>query len=178
LPFWKGCDAIGYPFGSVFKLLLVTGQRREEVAGMRWHELDLPGRVWNIPGARTKNSRPHIVHLSDLAMAIIQGLPRFKPVAGRDFVFSTKGDVSVSGFSYAQRRFPMPSADWTLHDLRRTLTTGMASLGVAPHICDRCLNHISGQITGVAAIYNRFAYLDERKAALEAWGKWLVELTA
>jgi integrase len=174
--FWKGCDTIGWPFGPCFQLLLVTGQRREEVAGMRWHELDLAGRVWNIPSARTKNSRPHIVHLSDLAMSIIQGLPRFKPIAGRGFVFSTKGDVSISGFSYAKDRIVMPAEDWTLHDLRRTITTGMASLGVAPHVADRVLNHISGQITGVAAIYNRFAYLEERKGALEVWGRFLTGL--
>jgi integrase len=132
IAFWKGCGEIGYPFGPVFKLLAVTGQRREEVAGMRWSELDLVNRTWNIPGARTKNGRPHIVHLSDLAMAIIAEVPRFKPVAGKDFVFSTKGDVSVRGFDYAKNRMVMPADDWTLHDLRRTVTTGMASLGIPP----------------------------------------------
>ena len=174
--FWAGCDFIGYPFGPVFKLLAVTGQRREEVAGMRWTELDVVNRTWNIPGARTKNSRPHIVHLSDLAMSIIDKLPRFKPIGAKDFVFSTKGDVSVSGFDYAKKRITTPADDWTLHDLRRTVTTGMASLGIPPHVADRVLNHIEGQISGVAAVYNRFAYLEERKAALEAWGRWLAGL--
>ena len=70
----------------------------------------------------------------------------------------------------------MPSTDWTLHDLRRTVTTGMAGLGVAPHVADRVLNHQSGTISGVAAVYNRFAYLEERKEALEAWGRWLAGL--
>jgi integrase len=168
--FWQGCDIIGWPFGPCFKLLLVTGQRREEVAGLRWSELDLVNKVWNLPASRTKNGKAHTIHLSDLAMSILNSLPRFKPVAGRDFVFSTKGDVSISGFDYAKNRLGMTTDHWTLHDLRRTVTTGMAGLGIAPHVADRVLNHTSGTISGVAAVYNRFAYLEERKAALAAWG--------
>jgi integrase len=177
IAFWKGCgETLGYPFGPCFRLLVCTGQRREEVAGMRWSELDLEAKTWNIPGARTKNGRPHIVHLSELALSIIEGLPRFKPIAGKDFGFSTKGDVSISGFDYAKNRLTMPASNWTLHDLRRTVTTGMARLGIPPHIADRVLNHQNGTINGVAAVYNRFAYLEERKAALEAWGQFLADL--
>jgi integrase len=176
--FWQGCQTIGWPFGPLFKLLLVTGQRREEVAGLRWSELDLEGRIWHIPGTRTKNGKANDVHLSDLAVSIIKGLPRFKPLPGKDFVFSTRGDTSVSGFHYAKTRLDetMPATDWTLHDLRRTITTGMAGLKIPPHVADRVLNHQSGTISGVAAVYNRFAYLEERKEALEAWGRWLAEL--
>jgi integrase len=159
-------------------LLLVTGQRREEVAGLFWSELDLVNQVWNLPATRTKNGKAHIVHLSALAMSILNSLPRFKPVAGKDFVFSTKGDVSISGFDYAKNRLGMTADHWTLHDLRRTVTTGMASLGIAPHVADRVLNHQSGTINGVAAVYNRFAYSEERKAALAAWGARLAALVA
>jgi integrase len=178
IAFWRGCEALGWPFGPLFELLLVTGQRREEVAGLRWSELDLAAKVWHLPGSRTKNSRPHDVHLSALALSIIDELPVIKPLAGKpDFVFSTRGDTSVSGFAFAKAKI-MPGVDWRLHDLRRTATTGLARLGVAPHVADRVLNHQSGTISGVAAVYNRFSYLEERKEALEKWGGFLSGLTA
>jgi integrase len=182
IAFWKGCDQIGWPFGQVMQLLLVTAQRREEVAGLRWSELDLVGKVWHLPGNRTKNSRPNDIHLSALAFSIIEGLPRLKALPGKpDFVFTTKGDVSVSGFDYAKTRVSagMPSGpDWRIHDLRRTATTGMAKLRIAPHIADLVLNHRSGSISGVAAVYNRFQYSEERREALELWGSWLADLVS
>jgi integrase len=177
--FWAGCHELGWPFGVIFQLMLATAQRRNEVAGLRWSELDLEGRVWHLPGSRTKNSRPHDVHLSDLALGIIQALPRFVPSPGRpDFMFSITGNAPVNGFAYAKSNLDefMPTPGWRLHDLRRTVTTGMARLKVEPHIADKVLNHQSGTISGVAAVYNRFAYLDERKEALEVWGRFLAGL--
>lgn len=178
--FWHGCDQIGWPFGPVFQLLLVTAQRRTEVAQMRWSELDLDARIWHLPGSRTKNSRAHDVHLSDLALAIIEGLPRFNAARGKpDFVFSTNGQAAVSGYGLAKSRLDraMKAAEpWRLHDLRRTATTGMARLGIPPHVADRVLNHQSGTIRGVAAVYNRFQYLDERRDALEEWGRFVARL--
>jgi integrase len=137
ISFWRGCGDLGWPFGPIFRLLLLTAQRRNEVAGMRWSELDLDGKVWHLPGSRTKSSRPHDVHLSDLAIDIIQALPRFVPSPGRpDFLFSSKGDVAVSGFAYAKSNLDevMPATDGRLHDLRRTVTTGLARLKIQPPV--------------------------------------------
>jgi integrase len=196
--FWNACDDIGWPFGPMFKLLLVTAQRRSEVAGLRWSELKLADRQWVIPRERAKNDREHVVHLSDLAGEIIEALPRFarernggegKGTEG-DLVFTTTGETHVSGYSKAKERLntrmlellrsdladtgeDAAIREWTLHDLRRTATTGMAKLNIAPHVVDRILNHVSGTIRGVAAVYNRHAYIEERKAALEGWSRYV-----
>src|SRR5207249_8203336 len=119
------------------------------------------------------NGKPHIVHLSAVAIEIIELVPR---ITGQDLLFSGNGKTPVSGFSSAKDRLDVLMGSdqaWTLHDLRRTATTGMARLGIAPHVADRVLNHTAGTIRGVAAIYNRFEYLEERKAALEAWGRFV-----
>ena len=177
--FWNATGQIGNPFAPLFRLMLLTAQREGEVAGLRWGELDLTTQAWTIPGLRTKNRKPHIVPLSSAAFEIIGALPR---VDGQDLLFSRTGVTPPSGFSRAKRRLDaLITADnvtseiepWVLHDLRRTATTGMARLGVAPHVADRVLNHIAGTIRGVAAVYNRFEYLRERKAALEAWGRFV-----
>jgi integrase len=184
--FWVGCDQLGWPFGPMFKLLLLTAQRRDEVGGMRWGELDLEKRIWTIPRERAKSDRAHVVHLSAPAVEIIEALPRTG-----ELVFSTTGVTAVSGYSRAKERIDElmtaglrqksgnPEAEiapWILHDLRRTATTGMAKLGIAPHVVDKVLNHSAGAIRGVAAVYNRHAYLEERKAALEAWGRYVESL--
>jgi len=205
--FWNGCEEIGWPFGPIARLLLLTAQRRDEVSKMSWTEIDLAKGVWTIPAARAKNSRAHEVHLSAGALAVLKSLPGLH----RGLVFSVTGDDAVSGFSRAKERLDaamlrlrrrelgLPEADeelrrhldipkrkplpveiphWTFHDLRRTAVTKMAEdLKIAPHIVDKILNHASGTIRGVAAIYNRAQYLDERRAALEAWSNWIVALT-
>jgi integrase len=182
--FWCGTGQLGNPFGAMFRLLLLSAQRESEVAGMRWSEIDQNSGVWQIPGSRAKNGKPHIVHLSDLASQIIESVPR---IAGQDLLFSGSGKTPVSGFSGAKARLdPLMTralqegqqkdtalAAWVLHDLRRTAVTGMARLGISPHVADRVLNHQGGTIRGVAAIYNRFEYLEERKAALQSWGRYM-----
>jgi integrase len=183
--FWQASDEIGWPFGPLAKLLLLTAQRRDEVAGMEWREIDLVKRVWTIPRHKAKNDRVHEVQLSDAALDVLRSLPR----VGDGLVFTTTGETPVSGFSKAKRRLDElmleakqaevgtrkgdAIAGWTLHDLRRTAATGMAQMNFPPHVVDKVLNHVSGTIRGVAAVYNRFAYLDERRAALEAWGNYL-----
>jgi integrase len=201
--FWVGCEKLGWPFAPLFKLLLLTAQRRDEVGAMRWRELDLERSVWTIPRERAKNGRAHEVHLSDLSIKVIEALPLIAaPGTGdrvareAEFVFTTNGRNPASGFSKAkdrvdehmlsQLRIELAQAgkeasqavvgEWILHDLRRTAATGMAALNVAPHVVDRILNHVSGTIRGVAAVYNRHAYIDERKAALEAWSRYLESL--
>jgi integrase len=183
--FWFGCEGLGWPFGPLFKLLLLTGQRREEVGGMRWSELNLEKRIWTIPAERAKSDRVHIVHLSDLAIEVIESIPRTG-----DLVFSSTGSTPVSGYSRAKERIDSlmtkqvrertgnPDAriaDWILHDLRRTAATGMAGLEIAPHVVDKILNH-SAIIRGIALIYNKHEYEKERRAALEAWGRYIEAL--
>ena len=174
---WAAADKIGYPFGPFFKLLILTGQRRNEVAGMRLDELDLAAKVWLIPGWRTKNGEPHVVHLSALALEIIAGLP--KPRGG--LLFTTNGKTAISGFSRAKiildRECHVPN--WVPHDLRRTLVTACCDdLKVRHEVADKVINHRSGIIRGVAAVYQRAEFLDERRRALEDWGQHVGQIVA
>ena len=155
------------PYGAIVEVLALTGQRRAEAARMSWDEVDLDHRVWTLPGARTKNDKPHIVQLSDPAVLVIGAQPR----RGR-FVFSRNGATPVGDFSSQKRRLDdlCGVSHWRLHDLRRTTVSGMASLGVAPHVADKILNHVAGTISGVAAVYQRHEFLKERGDALERWG--------
>ena len=154
-------------YGGIVELLALTGQRREEVARLAWEELDLGRRVWTIPKERTKNAKPHVVHLSDEAIAVLER--RQKQGA---HVFALHGGKPFQEFSFAKRKLDAVSGvtGWRLHDLRRTCVSGMARLGVAPHVADKILNHQSGTISGVAAVYQRHEFLRERKDALERWG--------
>lgn len=186
---WRACDEIEWPFGPLVKLVLLTAQRRDEVASLEWSELDLKKRLWTMPREKAKNDRAHEVQLSDLALELLNSIPRI----GHNLVFTSTGTTPVSGFSRAKRRLDAamvaakheelgakcePIAKWTLHDLRRTAATGIARLNFPPHVIDRLLNHLSGAIRGVAAVYNRFEYIDERRAALEAWGRYVSNLIA
>ncbi|RWO21739.1 site-specific integrase [Mesorhizobium sp.] len=185
--FWKATEGFGYPFGSVWQMLLLTGQRREEVAGAVRKEFLLSGDKpsWLIPRERSKNGNEHLVPLSADAVAILERLPK---VSG-GFLFTTTGTTSVSGYSKAKKRLDaamleiagkeadargadpaqVEIPEWRLHDLRRTAASGMAALGFAVHVVEAVLNHKSGKISGVAAVYNRHEYADEKRAALTAW---------
>jgi integrase len=147
--------------------LVLTGQRREEAAGLSWDELDLAQRIWTIPKARTKNAKTHLVHLSTQALAVLMRASRKGPL-----VFTPLGTKSFQDFTHAKRRLDQLSgvSGWRLHDLRRTCVSGMARLGVAPHVADKILNHQSGTISGVAAVYQRHDFLGERRTAVEKWG--------
>jgi integrase len=169
----KATRQIDGPYGGIVELLALTGQRREEVAQLTWNELDLARHTWTLPASRTKNGKPHIVHLSKEAIAVLMGRPRL----GR-FVFSVSGGKPFQSFSAAKLELDMLSgvSDWRLHDLRRTCVSGMARLGIAPHVADKVLNHQTGTISGVAAVYQRHDFLAERKDALERWGAHIVSL--
>ena len=166
---WHAADHVGFPMGPITELLILTGQRRGEVAGMRWQEIDFDRATWSIPSERTKNKRPHTIPLAPFAIAIIRALPRIND----RLVFPARGSETeiVSGYSKLKPKLEALANvnDWTLHDLRRTAATGLARLGVAPHVVERILNHTSGTFAGVAGVYNRFGYLDEMRAALEVW---------
>lgn len=170
----KAARQIGGAYGGIVELLALTGQRREEVAQMTWDELDLEKRVWTLPGTRTKNGKPHIVHLSEPATRVIVARPK-----RATYVF-TAGHKAFSAFSPSKPKLDEHAevSGWRLHDLRRTVVSGMARLGVPPHVADKILNHASGTISGVAAVYQRHEFLEERKIALERWGVHIEEITS
>jgi integrase len=163
----RAARQLGGPYGAIVEVLALTGQRRDEVARMSWDEVDLERRIWTLPAARTKNDKPHTVQLPDLAVAVIGAQPR----SGR-LVFSRNGVARIGDFSDQKRRLDnlCGVSHWRLHDLRRTMVSGMARLGVAPHVADKILNHVAGTISGVAAVYQRHEFLKERRDALERWG--------
>jgi integrase len=158
---------IGGPYGDIVEVLALTGQRREEVARCTWDEIDLKTRTWKLSSDRTKNAKSHEVHLSDPVIAVLSRAQK----QGK-FVFSRSGDNSFQDFSSAKREIDDLSGviGWRLHDLRRTCVSGMARLGVAPHVADKILNHQAGTISGVAAVYQRHDFLAERREALAKWG--------
>jgi integrase len=175
--FWSAADAVGEPFGAVLKLLLLTGCRLNEVGGMRSSELSDDATVWSLPSARTKNRRSHIVPLPPLARDILAGVRRMPNERG--FIFTTNGRTPVSGWSKIKKRADLamgPVAPWRIHDLRRTAATGMAEIGIPPHIVEAALNHISGARASVAGTYNRAQYSTEKKAALERWADHVLGL--
>jgi integrase len=181
--FWRGCDAVGYPFGPLCKLLLLTGCRREEASAITHSEIKENGTLWSLTGARTKDRKPHAVPLSPLVRRIINGLPRIESEAG--YLFTTNGRSSISGFSKYKRRLDaamlaaarqergkgVEIPPWRLHDLRRSAATGLAGLGVEPHIIKAALNHVSGFRAGVAGTYNVATYAKEKRGALERWSR-------
>ena len=166
-----GARQIGGRYGAIVELLALTGQRREEVAGLQREELDLAHRVWTIPKQRTKNAKAHVVHLSDQSVAVLKRADQRGPLLGtkpfRDFSRAKRLLDQVSGV-----------AGWRLHDLRRTCVSGMARLGIPPHIADKILNHNAGTISGVAAVYQRHEFLSERREALERWGTHVAHIVA
>jgi integrase len=185
--FWAATDAVGSPFTSIFQLLLLLGARLNEIARMTSSELHEVGVVWQLGGERTKNRRPHTVPLPPLARQIIASLPR-QP----GFLFGTNGRSAPSGWGRAKRRLDAAMVDaareergpeaaippWRLHDLRRTAVTGMAELGIAPHVVERVVNHVSGHQAGVAGVYNKSELMPERTEALERWARHVAGLVA
>jgi len=161
-------------FGRIVKLLMLTGQRREEIAALQRSEIG--DGVLALPAARTKNSRAHDVPLSPQALTVLGDQPER---VGREHVFG-EGEGGFSGFSSAKDRLDKASGvtDWTLHDLRRTMATRMGDLGVQPHVIEAILNHVSGHKAGVAGVYNRSTYATEKRAALDLWGAHVQTLLA
>jgi integrase len=162
------------PYGTIIKLLILTGQRREEIGGLRWSEIDFATRLIRLPAGRVKNGRPHDVPLSDPAITLLRAVP---VMAGRDFVFGS-GASGFSGFSIPKRALDVRAAisPWVLHDLRRSCATHMAEIGIAPHIVEAVLNHVSGHKAGIAGIYNRAAYEREKRPALDLWAEHVTAL--
>jgi integrase len=167
---WNACQ--NDDFGRIVKLLILTGCRREEIGALKWSEVDLETGVMTIPGERTKNHKAHVLPLPSVAVDILRSVPRR---GDRQFVFGVRGGA-YGAWSYATIHLhnritaaegkPLPR--WTLHDLRRTMRTGLGKVGVQPHIAERAVNHIKG---GIEAIYDRHKYEREIKAALALWAE-------
>lgn len=176
---WRALEKVGWPFGPLAQLLLLTGARLREVAEARWEDIDFASKRIVVSGERSKNRVAHEIPLSDTALKIIESLPRVSDGRSSNFVLTTTGRTPVSGFSRAKEQIdaaifeiigsaPEP---WVIHDLRRTAASGMAGLGIAPHIVEAVLNHKSGTIKGVAAVYNRYSYNVEKRDALDRWAR-------
>jgi integrase len=170
---WRAADKLGYPYGPLFKMLMLTGQRKSEVAEARWREIDLAKKLWTIPAERMKADAAHIVPLSDDAIAVLKSLPRFN---GGDYLFSAHvGARPVAAFSAAKHRLDAAIADelggeippFVIHDLRRTVRTGLSAI---PNISDLVRELVIGHTKpGLHKVYDQHAYLDEKRFALDAW---------
>lgn len=196
---WLATGTMREPLGAFYQLLLLTGQRREEVAGMIWSEVDRASATWIIPADKAKNGVAHIV---PLAPAVVEELDRLAlarqvaakvaepdaqswPKAGP--VVSISGKKPISCFSQAKtllddevtkvRKDAGALSPWRVHDLRRTLATGLQRLGVRFEVTEAVLNHVSGAKGGVAGIYQRHDWRDEKRSALEAWGRHVATIT-
>ena len=184
---WKACERVGVPWGPMGQMLLLTGQRLNEVAHMTEGELRA-GDLWHLPAARTKNKRAHDVPLSGAAQTVLAGLVRIKGPNG--YIFTTTGTTPVSGFAKArdqlaramaevaaeERGQPVQIPKWTFHDIRRTAATGMARLGIPVRVTEAVLNHVSGTGGGIVAVYQRHDFAEEKREALEAWGRFVAGL--
>jgi integrase len=173
---WRATDEVGEPFGSIFKLLLLTGCRLNEIAGMQWNELSTDGATLHLPAERVKNKRPHDVALSPLARDIIASATR---IDGASFVFTVTGRSPVNGFSRVKGRLDAITGidePWRTHDIRRTVASGLQRLGVPLPVTEKILNHVSGSFSGIVGIYQRHEYAAEQRVALERWADHITGL--
>lgn len=198
---WQATEDELYPYGALVRFLMLTGQRLREAAEMTWDEVDLDSRTWTVPGTRTKNGKTNLVPLSAGALIVLEALPRdWTETAKREkrpeYVFTTNGKAPFSGFSKLKKRLDAnvhvklaesaaktnvsPDAielsPWRLHDLRRTLATGLQRLGVRLEVTEAVLNHVSGSRAGIVGIYQRHNWAAEKRDALNAWDQWLSSL--
>ena len=157
------CRGMGAPFGTIYEILIRSGLRKNEIARLTWDRLDLNEGTLELKAGNTKNARPTVVPLPPAVLSLFQSIKPDGP-----YVFTTNGKTPVSGFSKAEKRLKETAgiSDFRVHDFRRTVASTLARLKVAPHVIESCLNHVSGQVSGVAAVYNRYQYFDERKDAL------------
>lgn len=177
--FWRASEGIAYPFGPLFRLLAVVGQRKSEVAEARWREFDLDKRLWIIPAERMKSDAPHLVPLSNDAIEILRSLPRFTK---GDYLFSTTfGETYVTAFSKAKLRLDKAMAaeldgetkPFVIHDVRRTMRTGLSALPVTSLVAELVISHTK---PGLHKVYDQHSYLHEKRHALELWAARLRDI--
>ncbi len=178
--FWTATARLGAPYGPALRLLLLTGQRLHEISDMRLDEISRDGLTLSLAPARTKNKRAHFVPLAQMARAEISSVPR---IAGCSYIFSTTGRGPINGWNKAKRRLDIFMEEelgrvlkpWRIHDLRRTCATTLAKIGIDLVVTEKLLNH-SGASGGLVGIYQRYNYKDERRAALEAYERFLMRV--
>lgn len=204
---WLALDRTDWIWRAFYRLLILTGQRRDEVAGMAWAELDLDAIApqWTLPAARSKNGREHAIPLSPAAADILRNLPKVlvketvngvEKLVDSPLVLTTTGTTSISGYSHTKERLdrimkevareeaekrgddPVVIKPWRIHDLRRTMASGMARLGVAVAVAEKVMNHVSGTFAGIVGVYQRHDFLAEKTQAINLWAAHVEGLTA
>jgi integrase len=167
---WCATDELGWPYGAAIKLLILTGARREEIGQLRWSEIE--GDTIRLKGERTKTAQSHEIPLSGPAQSVISEAPK---IAQSEFVFTNNGRVAIANWGRVKIRLDelVQIPPWRIHDLRRTVSTGMNELGTEPYIVEAVLGHT---VKGVAGVYNRAKYEAAKRAALEAWGVHVMDL--
>jgi integrase len=166
----KAAEALEPPcYGAFVMMMVLTGQRRTEVSGLVWSEIDFDKKIWVLPPGRAKNGKAHEIPLSNATLAILNALPRLC-----DFVFSSTGRGPIRGHDQIKKTIDKLTPDipaWTFHDIRRTFASGCARLGVALPTIEKLLNHVGGSFAGVAGIYRRHTFADEKRLAVESWSR-------
>ena len=194
---WWASLELTFPFGPMVRLLIATGQRRNEVSSIRWQDIDLEAKLWTIPAENAKNGKAHLVPLNALAVEVLKSLP-IEGAKPKSFVFTTTGETAPSGWSKAKARLDKQILErrknkakengqdpetaeslepWKLHDLRRTMATGMQKLGIRLEVTEAVLNHVSGSRAGIVGIYQRHSWSEEKRTALKAWSKAIRQMT-
>jgi integrase len=172
---WQAAEQTRPPFGTIVKLLILTGQRRGEIAALRGEYVNREKETIILPASLAKNGREHVFPYEGMIGSLLQELPRM------GWLFPARGrpQNSFNGFGACKAKLDkVCGVDFGLHDLRRTFATRLAEIGIAPHVIERLLNHIRGQISPVAAIYNRHSYLPEMREAVSKWEAYLAALLA
>lgn len=183
---WEHAPKTHHCFGPIVRLLIVTGQRREEVSSLSWEELEQFERMWTLPGDRAKNGEPNRVPLNELAVAVLDAVAGKSTWPRRGKVFSTSTGGGFTGYHKGKEKLDRmvaedggdPIAPWRLHDLRRTLATGFQRLGVRFEVTEAVLNHVGGSRAGVAGIYQRHDWKAEKREALDLWNNHVVSILA
>lgn len=175
---WEASDLLGYPPGHFIRMLILTAQRRTEVAGMRWADIDLDNATWTLSAADTKADRAHVVPLSAQAVAILGALPRMGP-----YVFTSDGETHIESYAKTKKRLDgyieakgEALASWRFHDLRRSAATHMVRLGVSTEIVGRVLNHAPHGVT--ARVYALHEFAPEKRSALDRWAAEVMRVVA
>lgn len=182
---WRATEGVSMVWRAFFRLLILTGQRRGEVSNIRWEELDRNAAIWTIPADRAKNGRAHLVPLSDAALVQIDLVAGGSVWPHLGYVLTTTSRSAISGISKAKASLDASIAclngneaidHWRIHDIRRTLATGLQRLGVRFEVTEAVLNHVSGSKSGVSGVYQRHDWADEKRRALDAWADYVAGL--